>query len=285
MTSKIINLLIVVIVLSGLAMVLYPMVSDQYNRFMNTRRIYSYDTMANAMDPAENRELLEAAEAYNHELKTVEIKDVFTEAAQRSSPHYRGILNPNGDGIMGVLEIPKIGVKLPIYHTTEDEGLARGVGHMEGTSLPVGGISTHCGLAGHRALPSARLFTDLDRLERGDLIYITVLNELLVYQVDQISVVLPHELEAMAIVEGMDLITLVTCTPYGVNSHRLLVRGRRVALEDISEALARSDSVDSATLPEGALVCAVPVAAVGLFLMLLIRPKRRFRLKQPGKRK
>ena len=285
MISKIINGLIVLAVLSAVAIVLYPTVSDQYNRFINTRRIYSYDWMADTMDPAENREMLQEAETYNQELREVSISDVFTEAAQRSSPRYRGLLNPNGDGIMGVLEIPKIGVKLPIYHTTEDYGLSQGVGHMEGTSLPVGGESTHCGLAGHRALPSARLFTDLDRLGRGDLIYITVLNELLVYQVDQISVVLPHELDYMSIVDGMDLLTLVTCTPYGVNSHRLLVRGRRVSLEDISEALTLSDSVDPATLPEGAVVCAVPVAAVGLLFMLLIRPKRRFRLKEPGKRK
>ena len=283
--QKIINILITIIVLSALAIVLYPTVSDQYNQYMNTRRIYSYTHMAETMDPAEYDQMLADAEAYNEDLKEVEIHDVFTEAAERSSPRYRMLLNPNGDGIMGVIEIPKIGVKLPIYHTTDDEGLARGVGHMEGTALPVGGPSTHCGLAGHRALPSARLFTDLDKLGRGDLIYITVLSQLLVYQVDQISVVLPHELDYMAVVEGEDLVTLVTCTPYGVNSHRLLVRGRRVALEDITAALAMSDGVDSATLGEGALVCAVPVMAVGLLLMLLIRPKRRFKLKQPRKRK
>ncbi|MGX8706310.1 MAG: class C sortase, partial [bacterium] len=235
--------------------------------------------------PAENRQLMADAREYNLTFTNTSIRDVFTEAAQRSSPRYRGLLNPNGDGIMGVIEIPKIGVKLPIYHTTDDYGLTRGVGHMEGTSLPVGGKNTHCGLAGHRALPSARLFTDLDRLGRGDLIYITVLNELLVYQVDQISVVLPHELDYMAIVNGMDLVTLVTCTPYGVNSHRLLVRGRRVALENISAALALSDSVYDATLLEGAVVCAVPVAAVGLLFMALIRPKRRFRLKESMDRK
>ena len=281
--QKIINILVVVIVLSALGLVLYPTVSDQYNRYANKRRIYSYTHMAETMDPAEYREMMADALAYNETLQEAEIHDVFTEAAERSSPRYRGLLNPNGDGIMGVLEIPKIGVRLPIYHTTEDFGLERGVGHMEGTALPVGGPSTHCGLAGHRALPSARLFTDLDRLGRGDLMYITVLNQLLVYQVDQISVVLPHELGYMAVEEGMDLLTLVTCTPYGVNSHRLLVRGRRVALEDIAEALALSDSVDPATLPEGAVVCAIPVAAVGLLLMLLIRPKRRFKLKQPRK--
>ena len=283
--SKIINILIALIVLSALGLILYPTVSDQYNQFLNTRRIYSYNRMAETMDPAENTELLREAEAHNETLREVEIHDVFTEAAERSSPHYRTLLNPNGDGIMGVLEIPKIGVRLPIYHTTEDYGLQRGVGHMEGTALPVGGEGTHCGLAGHRALPSARLFTDLDQLGRGDLIYMSVLGRLLVYQVDRISVVLPHELDYMAVEEGQDLLTLVTCTPYGVNSHRLLVRGRRVALEDVSDALLRSDSVEDTTLPTGALVCALPFFAVGMLFMLLIRPKRRFKLKQPRERK
>ena len=281
--SRIINLLLALILLSAAALLLYPTVSDQYNQFMNNRRIYSYNQMVESTDPAENEEMLRAAHEYNDTLREVEIKDVFTEAAQRSSPKYKSLLNPNGDGIMGVLEIPKIGVSLPIYHTTEDYGLERGVGHMEGTALPVGGENTHCGIAGHRALPSARLFTDLDRVGSGDLLYLNVLNQLLVYQVDQISVVLPHELDYMAVVEGEDLLTLVTCTPYGVNSHRLLVRGKRVELKDIAETLMLTDAVAKAPMPQGILVCALPFLAVGLLLMLLIRPKRRYQLKQPGK--
>lgn len=283
--SKIINILITLVVLSSVALVLYPTVSDQINQYLNAQRIYTYDRMAVTMDNAEYADMLEAAHAYNDTLREVEIHDVFTEAAQRSSPKYRGLLNPNGDGIMGVIEIPKIGVRLPIYHSTDDYGLERGAGHMEGTALPVGGAGTHCGIAGHRALPNARLFTDLDRLGRGDLIYITVLNQLLVYQVDQISVVLPHELDYMAVEQGADLLTLVTCTPYGVNSHRLLVRGRRVALEDISATLLRTDAADAATMPVGTVVCALPVFTVGILLMALIRPKRRFKLKEPRERK
>ena len=277
--SKLINVLIAVVLLSAAALLLYPTVSDQYSQFQNTRRILSYSRVAEDMDPADNAGMLEAARAYNRSLTDVEIKDVFTEAADESSSEYRALLDPNGDGIMGLIEIPKIGVRLPIYHTTEDYGLERGAGHMEGTALPVGGEGTHCGIAGHRGLPSARLFTDLDKLVSGDLIYLTVLDQLLVYQVDQISVVLPHELDYMAVQEGMDLLTLGTCTPYGVNTHRLLVRGRRVALEDISDTLMRSDAVEPADLPLGAAVCAVPFLAVGLILMLVIRPKRRYKLK------
>ena len=218
--------------------------------------------------------MLQAARAYNETLQGVEVRDAFTDAQEREDAVYEGLLDVNGDGIMGVIEIPKIGVRLPIYHGTGSYGLERGVGHMEGTSLPVGGEGAHCGLSGHRGLPSARLFTDLDQMERGDLFFINVLGELLVYQVDQVNVVLPHELEYMAAVEGEDLVTLVTCTPYGVNTHRLLVRGRRTALEDVTDLLGAGVT----TLPawRGALICALPVLILGLLLMLLIRPKKRF---------
>ena len=195
-----------------------------------------------------------------------------------ASGEYERLLDPAGDGVMGVIEIPKIGVRLPIYHGTEDFGLERGVGHMVGTSLPVGGEGTHCGLAGHRGLPSARLFTDLDQIESGDLFYINVLGELLAYQVDRISVVLPHELEYLEVVDGEDYVTLITCTPYGVNTHRLLVRCKRARLEDLVDTLALADSVDNALEWQGALVCGAPPAAIGFLLMLLIHPRRKYGL-------
>ena len=279
--SKAINILIVVVLISAIAMLLYPTVSDQYTQFLNNRRILSYSREVQRTDPEANREMLDAARAYNESLREIEIRDAFDAAAQEPSQEYRALLNPAGDGIMGIIEIPRIGVRLPIYHGTEDEGLTRGTGHMEGTSLPVGGEATHCGIAGHRGLPSARLFSDLDQMVRGDVIYLSVLGELLVYQVDQISVVLPHELDYMSIIEGGDYLTLVTCTPYGVNSHRLLVRGKRARLEDLMDTLARTDGVEKASDWQGALVCAAPVAMVGLLLMLLIRPKRRYGLKRP----
>jgi len=279
--SKAINILIVVVLISAIAMLFYPTVSDQYSQFVNNRRILSYSREVQRVEPEANREMLEAARAYNEALREIEIRDAFDAARQETSQEYARLLNPAGDGVMGVIEIPKIGIRLPIFHGTGDEGLKQGAGHMEGTSLPVGGDSTHCGIAGHRGLPSAKLFSDLDQMERGDVIYLNVMGELLVYQVDQISVVLPHELDYMAIAEGEDYLTLVTCTPYGVNSHRLLVRGRRARLEDLIDTLALGDGVEKASDWQGALVCAAPVALVGLLMMLLIRPKRRYGLKRP----
>ena len=279
--SKAISILIVVVLISAIAMLLYPTVSDQYNLFLNNRRILSYTRQVDAVDPTAGTEMMAAARAYNEEIRNTDIKDAFDAAATDSSAEYQSLLNPNGDGIMGIIEIPKIGVRLPVYHGTGDVGLSQGAGHMEGTSLPVGGESTHCGIAGHRGLPSAKLFSDLDQMQRGDVIYLNVLGELMVYQVDQISVVLPHETDYMSIIEGGDYLTLVTCTPYGVNSHRLLVRGKRADLEDLVDVLAFGDSAEKTPDWQGALVCAAPVIAVGLLLMLLIRPKRKFGLKNP----
>lgn len=281
--SRAINILITVVLISAIAMLLYPTVSDQYSQFINNRRILSYNREVDSTDPTISAEALAAARAYNEGILNTEIHDAFNDAAIESSPEYQALLNLNGDGVMGIIEIPKIGVKLPIYHGTSDMGLALGAGHMEGTSLPVGGINTHCGIAGHRGLPSARLFSDLDQMRRGDVIYLNVLGELLVYQVDLISVVLPHELDYMSIIEGGDYLTLVTCTPYGVNTHRLLVRGRRASLDELVDVLALGDSVERSLDWQGALVCGAPVAAVGLLLMLLIHPRRRYGLKRFGK--
>ena len=273
---KIINILLVIVVLGAAAALLYPTVSDQYSQYLNARRIYSYNRTAETIAPEDNRGMLEAARAYNATLSAIAPEDAFSGQDAETSEAYARLLDPAGDGIMGVVEIPKIGVRLPIYHGTGDYGLQRGLGHMEGTSLPVGGEGTHCGLAGHRGLPSARLLTDLDQMVTGDLFYVSVLGELLVYQVDQVAVVLPHELDYMAIAPGEDYCTLVTCTPYGINSHRLLVRGTRVALESLSDLLATDDRVENLPMWRTALVCAAPVALLGLLLMLVIRPKRRF---------
>ena len=275
--NKLINALVAIVLIAGLGVLLYPAVSNQINLYQSGKRILAYGQSADALDPADYRQMLDEARAYNESLKEVVLRDAFASAAQETDESYQRLLRLTDDGIMGVIEIPKIGVRLPIYHTTSDYGLERGVGHMEGTSLPVGGESAHCALSGHRGLPSARLFSDLDQLVEGDLFYITVLNELLVYEVDQILTVLPYELEHVAAVEGEDLVTLVTCTPYGINTHRLLVRGRRVAPEKLSELLATGDSVRTVPMWQSVLFCAIPFAAVGLLLMLLIRPKRRFK--------
>ena len=282
--SKIISILIAIVLISAAGLLLYPTISDQYNQFQNARRIYTYNRSVESLGLDANQSLLEEAERYNERLKHTEIHDAFTEVVSDTSEEYRQMLDPAGDGIMGYIEIPKIGSRLPIYHSTDDYGLQRGTGHMEGTALPVGGPSTHCGIAGHRALPSAKLFTDLDQMERGDLIYLSVLGELLVYQVDLVNVVLPHEVDYMAVEEGEDLLTLVTCTPYGLNTHRLLVRGRRTALEDVMDALTSRDGVDVAQEWQGGLVCAVPLAMLGLVLFVLFQP-RRPRREKAGKRR
>ena len=281
--SKAINILIVVVLISAIAMLLYPTVSDQYNQYVNNRRILSYSREIETVDPTANREILEAARAYNESIRNTEIRDAFNEAAEETSEEYRAQLNPNGNGVMGIIEIPKIGVRLPVYHGTNDADMTRGAGHMEGTSLPVGGESTHCGIAGHRGLPSAKLFSDLDQMQRGDVVYLNILGELLVYQVDLISVVLPYELDYMSVIDGEDYLTLVTCTPYGVNTHRLLVRCKRARLEDLVDTLALADSVEHALDWQGALVCAAPFAAIGFLLMLLIHPRRRYGLTRPTK--
>lgn len=277
--------MIALVLISAVALLAYPTVSDQYNRLKYARRIYSYSREMEEIDTSESEAMLEAARTYNLGLKGTGIRDAFGGEEGETSELYQSLLNPNGDGVMGVIEIPAIGVRLPIYHSAEGESLERGAGHMEGTALPVGGEGTHCGIAGHRALPSARIFTDLDQLKPGDVVYLMVLNNLLVYEVDETLVVLPHETESMAAVPGEDLLTLVTCTPYGVNTHRLLVRCRRATLENVAALLSEKDGVTEANKYQGALVCAAPVAAIGLALMLLIRPKKRYGLNKPGKNK
>lgn len=278
--SKIISLLIVLILLSGAGLLLYPTVSDQYNQLLNARRILAYNQSAQRLAPADNSAMLEAARAYNRTLNQAPVADAFSsdgDAPEQADEAYSALLNPNGDGIMGYIEIPRIGVRLPIYHTTADDGLERGVGHMEGTALPVGGADTHCGLAGHRGLPSARLFTDLDQLEKGDLFYISVLGDNLVYQVDRVNVVEPHELQYMDVEPGRDLLTLVTCTPYGLNTHRLLVRGTRVSMGDVLDELARRDSARPLGEAASAAVCALPFALLGLLFVALVRPRHRYK--------
>ena len=273
--TKLINIILALVLLGGVGFLLYPTASDQYTQFQNARSLSAYTRRTEAMNDAEYQEMLDSAARYNESLQGIELKDAFSDAVQGTSPEYMGQLNPNGDGIMGVIEIPKLGMRLPIYHGTGDYGLERGAGHMEGTSLPIGGPDTHCGLAGHRALPTARLFTDLDQMELGDLFYINILSEVLVYQVDQILTVLPHELEHVAVEEGRDLVTLVTCTPYGVNTHRLLVRGTRVHPADIADLLARTDTVRPLAAWQSAAIVAVPVALVCWLLLAITAPRPR----------
>ena len=202
---------------------LYPTVSDYLNTKHQSYVIARYDETMNSMSQEDYSAMFQAAEDYNQRLKATgaplnSYQDV---------PGYADALNIAGSGIMGYITIPQIQVQLPIYHGTSEAVLQVGVGHLQNTSLPVGGESTHAALSGHRGLPTRSLFTDLDQMEVGDRFYIKVLNETLCYTVDQILTVLPHEMDALAIEEGKDYVTLITCTPYGINSHRLLVRGVR----------------------------------------------------------
>ena len=233
MKKKILGILIpVLIFLTGLGVLLYPVFSDLWNQHRQNRLMTDYTNTVTDMEDAERNALWSAAVQYNQGLQAAP-QDAFTGADPGPKNPYWSLLDPDGTGVMGYLEIPKISLRLPIYHGTGDAALQKGIGHLAGTSLPVGGSGTHCVLSGHRGLPSALLFTDLDQLETGDTFTLYVLDQRLSYQVDQILVVEPEDVSTLAPEDGKDYVTLVTCTPYGVNTHRLLVRGSRI--EDTQE--------------------------------------------------
>lgn len=225
---KILNILITLLFLIGGGILLYPSVSEIWNNYRNSKLISDYAASVKTIDHSELDALYEEALEYNRNHKFNHIVDVFERDDYEFSDAYSKILNLDDDSLMAYLNIPKIKVNLAIYHGVRGDVLNKGCGHLEGTSLPVGGPTSHSVLSAHRGLPSARLFSDLDQLEIGDVFYIHVLNRVLTYQVDRINVVLPSEFDELELREGEDLVTLLTCTPYGVNSHRLLVRGKRV---------------------------------------------------------
>ena len=210
--------------LIGLSVLFYPALSNYWNSKTQSRAIVDYESVLDYLEPEDYSAMFKAAYDYNAALYETEFPLMDFEDV----PGYYETLKIEGTNIIAYLKIDKIGVELPVYHGTSDEVLNKGVGHLEGTSLPVGGESTHCVVSAHRGLPSAKLFTDLDRLEPGDTFQINVLDQVLTYQVDQVKVVAPVEYEELQIVEGKDYCTLFTCTPYGVNTHRLLVRGIRI---------------------------------------------------------
>lgn len=228
------TMLIVLLFLSGLSLLLYPFVANKWNDYRQKQLLTTYEEVIEKEgDKIDYTSEWERAHAYNEALLPSILPDSFAIAAASEEPdeEYMACLNLAGDGMMGYVEIPKIDIKIPIYHTVTTEILEKAAGHLEGSSLPVGGESTHAVISAHRGLPSATLFTDLDKLEEGDHFLISVLDDILCYEVDKISVVEPTETNDLAVEEGQDLVTLLTCTPYGVNSHRLLVRGHRVAYE------------------------------------------------------
>ena len=257
--SKKISLSLVLV--AGLALLLYPVVSDYWNSLHQSQVIGSYAEAVAGLEDDSYEAMWAEAEVYNAALPRDQSRFHPSEEEQE---RYEALLNVSGDGVMGYVEIPSIEASLPIYHGTEEEILQTAIGHIEGSSLPVGGAGTHCVISGHRGLPSAKLFTDLDQLAEGDVFYLHVLDETLAYEVDQIRIVEPDDVSLLAIEEGKDLCTLVTCTPYGVNSHRLLVRGHRIESQEADEARITADAIQI----EPRLVA--PIIAAPILLLLLL---------------
>ena len=252
--------LLILIFFAGLSLLLYPTVSDYWNSFTQSKAIASYAEDVARLDEKDYSHLWEAAQEHNRELNE---RTNHYRLSEEQKLEYSELLNISGSGIMGQVEIPEIGCSLPIYHGVDEAVLQIAIGHLDWTSLPVGGESTHCVISGHRGLPSAKLFTNLDELVVGDIFMLRVLDEVLTYEVDQILIVEPHETDALLIEEGKDLCTLVTCTPYGINSHRLLVRGSRILDgKPTSGTVILTDEIEEINL-----VYVIPVALILLVVL------------------
>ena len=270
--NRITFILLVVVLLAGLSLLLYPTVSDYWNSLHQSQAIVEYSQEVEKMDQELYEKLWSEAIQYN---KTLTNHPNRFEMTEEEKQKYDKLLNVSGNGIMGYIEIPAIDCFLPIYHGTNEAVLQTSIGHLEGSSLPTGGAGTHCVVSGHRGLPSARLFTDLDKLKEGDRFVLKVLDRTLTYEVDQILTVDPYDLEALAIDPQQDYCTLVTCTPYGINTHRLLVRGHRVEnrtqTQDITEArdISQVNPVLILSLAAGVIII--------LIIILLVRARRKNR--------
>lgn len=260
------TLFLVLMFFAGLSLLLYPTVSNYWNSLHQSRAIAAYVEQVAQIDNETFDQLREQARAYN---QTLVGKAYRYDMTRQEREEYLGLLNVSGNGIIGYIEIPDIHCELPIYHGTDANALQVGVGHIEGSSLPVGGESTHCAISGHRGLPSAKLFSDLDKLTVGDRFILRVLDDTLTYEVDQVHTVLPEEMDELEIVEGEDYCTLVTCTPYGINTHRLLVRGHRVENSTDKEP-ARVATDETRTEPLGKISILLPVLVFAILLMLLL---------------
>lgn len=263
------TIILLLILLVGISLLLYPTLSDYWNSFHQSRAIATYAEAVAEIDDDLYADMWNLAVKYNRELYRRQNQWAMTD---EEIEEYESLLNIGGNGIMGYIEIPEINVSLPIYHGVDEAVLQIAVGHLPETSLPVGGLGSHCVISGHRGLPSAKLFTNLDQLVEGDIFIMRVLDETLTYEVDQILIVEPEDVSALAIEQGKDLCTLVTCTPYGINSHRLLVRGHRIEnLEDSEEIRVTAD----AQLIDPVLVA--PAVAAPMLLLLLLWVMIRYR--------
>ena len=270
--NRITTLLLALVFLAGLSLLLYPTVSDYWNSFHASRAVAAYAQEVADLIGEEYDRLLAAARDYNARVPERSNTFALTEAEQEE---YQSLLNMDGTGIMGYIEIPNIKLSLPIYPGTEESVLQIAVGHLDWSALPVGGEGTHCVLSGHRGLPSAKLFTNLDQLREGDTFTLRVLDEVLCYEVDQIRVVEPQDTAALLPEPGQDLCTLVTCTPYGVNTHRLLVRGHRIETPDSADAIrVTSDAMQIEPILVAPAV-GVPLALLAVAALLLSDRRRK----------
>ncbi len=276
LSNRMITILLVLIFLVGLSLLCYPSVSNWWNSRVQSRAVASYDEAVASLSEEDYTAYWEAANAYNQAL--YELGSSTALFRPELLEGYEEALDVTGTGIMGYVTIDKLNVELPIYHGTSSSVLSAGAGHLEGSSLPVGGENTHSVISAHRGLPSAKLFTNLDQMEEGDTFTITVLNEVLTYQVDQISIILPTEYEKLYIEPGEDYCTLMTCTPYGINTHRLLVRGTRIETEQHIRVTANAYKIDPLLV---ALCIAVPILLI-LLAAFLIRTRRNRRRQAAG---
>lgn len=273
MKKHITTILLILVLVVGLSLILYPTIADWWNSFHQSRAIADYDAILSEMKEEDYTHLFEAAMAYNEQLRQLKFPLMYYDQV----PGYDDLLDITGTGIMGYIDIPSIQVELPIYHGTSEGVLQIAAGHVEGSSLPTGGENTHCVISAHRGLPSARLFTDLDKMQIGDTFTLSVVDRILTYEVDQILAVLPHEVEPLYVQEGEDYCTLVTCTPYGINTHRLLVRGTRIEnAEEVVVKRVTADAVQIQPLLVAPMVAA-PILLLLLIILILPKPKKKRR--------
>ena len=289
MKKKSSKIVIILIFLAGLSLLLYPLVANQWNNHRQKQLIGNYESVVADKEAAGNIDYaaeMKKAEAYNDALLPSILPDSFAvaDASTETDSSYEDSLNIAGDGMMGIVEIPKIDIKLPIYHGTSDEVLQKAAGHLEGSSLPIGGENTHAVISAHRGLPSASLFTDLDQLEIGDHFLIHVLDETLCYEVDQILVVDPEDTSALAVEDGEDLMTLLTCTPYGVNTQRLMVRGHRVPYEEQTVADEQTPLSGLSLHTNYLLWVIVGIVVTGVFILILFIREKKLQKRAAGKK-
>lgn len=283
MKSKILEGVIVLFFIAGYITLNYPVFGTLYNQIREEKVLESYDQVVQTMDEAKRKKYWKEAQKYNQMLakENLQLVDAFSQEEKKPDSTYNHILNMEESGVMGALEIPKISLYLPIFHGTSQETLEKGIGHMEGSSIPIGGKDTHAVLTGHRGLPSAELFSNLDQLQRNDEFYIHILGKTLAYKVFNVEIVLPEETGHLVIAKDQDRVTLVTCTPYGINTHRLLVHAKRVPYTDKENASTQKNSLWKWIMKQKTFLISTIVLLVLIGYSMFCKRKKR---KKPRKR-